>query len=191
MARLLTEHVIIVAASKPPFSERSKISNSVRASNLAWLPPAVHSNYSERLWLHAWTFLVALENRALVGQENQIEDIRFLFSPSTTPPLWPPKREYNAVSAERSMKFDNIVRVETLRYLTKITALRRKADREGSCSQAIRLRYNYYVQLVAIKRGRVRVANSKLRSARQRGGGKLVVQCTVAYRKAENWSMRE
>jgi len=75
--------------------------------------------------------LVALENRALVGQENQIEDVRFLFSPLTTPPLWAPKREYNAVSAERSMKFGNIVRVGTLRYLTKITALRKKADREG------------------------------------------------------------
>ena len=36
----------------------------------------------------------------LVGQENQIEDIHFLFSPFLpTSPLWPPKREYNAVSA--------------------------------------------------------------------------------------------
>ena len=74
------------------------------------------------------------------------------------------------------MKFGNIVRVETLRHLAKITALQRKADREGSCSQAIRLRYNYYVQLVAIKRGRMRVANLKFWSARQRGGVKLVVQ---------------
>jgi len=37
------------------------------------------------------------------------------------PLLWPPKRKYNAVSAERSMKFGNIVRVETSRDLTKIT----------------------------------------------------------------------
>ena len=66
---------------------------------------------------------------APVGQENQIEDVRFLFSPSTTPPLWPPKREYNAVSAERSMKFGSVVRVETLRHLTKITALRMKASK--------------------------------------------------------------
>ena len=38
----------------------------------------------------------------MVGQGNQIKDVRFLFSPfspSTTPPLWPPKREYDAVSA--------------------------------------------------------------------------------------------
>ena len=36
----------------------------------------------------------------MVGQENQIEDVHFLFSPFLpTPPLWPPKREYNAVSA--------------------------------------------------------------------------------------------
>ena len=63
----------------------------------------------------------------MVGRGNQIEDVRFLFSPFspvTTPPLWPPKREYNAVSAERSMKFGNIIRVETSRYLVKITTLR-------------------------------------------------------------------
>ena len=36
----------------------------------------------------------------MVGQENQIEDVHFLFSPFLpTPPLWPPKCEYNAVSA--------------------------------------------------------------------------------------------
>ena len=35
----------------------------------------------------------------LVGQDNQIEGVRFLFSFLLTPLLWPPKREYNAVSA--------------------------------------------------------------------------------------------
>ena len=49
-------------ASTPPFGEGSKILNSVHASDLAWLPPTVHSNYSKRLWLHARTLLVALEN---------------------------------------------------------------------------------------------------------------------------------
>ena len=39
------------------------------------------------------------------------------------------EREYNAVSAKRSMEFGNIVQVETSRYLTKITTLQRKADR--------------------------------------------------------------
>jgi hypothetical protein len=86
-------------------------SNSLRASNFAWLPPTVHSNCSERLWLHARTFLVAMENRPGWPGES-IEGVRFLFSPSTTPPLWPPKREYNAVSAERSMKFGSVVRVQ-------------------------------------------------------------------------------
>ena len=37
--------------------------------------------------------------RFAVGQENQIKDVRFLFSPLTTSPLWPPKREYNAISS--------------------------------------------------------------------------------------------
>jgi len=44
---------------------------------------------------------------------------------------------------------------------------------------SIRLRFNYYVQLVAIKRGRMREANLKSRSARLRGGVKLVVNITV------------
>ena len=79
----------------PPFSERSEFGTRI----FAWLPPAVHSNCSERLWLHARTLLVALENR--VGWPgDQIKDVRFLFSPFLpTPPLWPQKREYNAVSA--------------------------------------------------------------------------------------------
>ena len=55
---------------------------------------------------------------------NQIKDVRFHL---TTPPLWPSKHQYNAVFAERSMEFGNIVRVETSRYLTKITTLQRKS----------------------------------------------------------------
>ena len=74
---------------------------------------------------------------APVGQENHIEDVRFLFSPSTTPPLWPPKREYNAVSAERSMKFGSVVRVETLRHLTKDHGTMEEGlQKQSSCSQA-------------------------------------------------------
>ena len=64
------------------------------------------------------------------------------------------------------MKFGNIIRVETSRYLTKITILR-KADREGSC---IWFRYNYHVQLVATKARLMRVPNLKFWSPRQRGG---------------------
>lgn len=66
------------------------------------------------------------------------------YASSSPPPLWPPKREYNAVSAERSMKFGSTVRVETLQHSTKTTALRRKADRG--------VRYDCYLQLVASKR---------------------------------------
>ena len=86
---------------------------------------------------------------ALVGQKNQIEDVRFLFSPFSpliTPPLWTPKREYNAVSAERSMKFSNTVRVETSRYLTKTTTCGGRPIAARFLQPSIRLRYNYYVQ---------------------------------------------
>ena len=44
--------------------------------------------------------MAALRNRlGWPGESNSSEDVRFLFSPLTMPPLWPPKREYNAVSA--------------------------------------------------------------------------------------------
>jgi len=43
----------------PPLGERCEISNSVRTSNLAWLPPIVHSNYSEAVCLAARTFAIA------------------------------------------------------------------------------------------------------------------------------------
>jgi len=45
---------------------------------------------------------------------------------------------------------------------------------------SIRLHFNYYIQLVAIKRDWMREANLKSRSARLRGGVKLVVNITVA-----------
>ena len=56
---------------------------------------------------------------------QNLPDLRFLFLPLLPTPA--PKREYNAVSLQWPMKFGNIVRVETSRYLTKITTLRRKA----------------------------------------------------------------
>jgi len=59
--------------------ECSKISNSVRASNLA-------SNCSERLWLHVRTFLVATENRlGWLGESNWRRTLPLL--PLTTPPV--------------------------------------------------------------------------------------------------------
>ena len=42
----------------PPFGEGSKFLNSVRASNLAWLPPTVYSNCSEAVCLAARTLLL-------------------------------------------------------------------------------------------------------------------------------------
>ena len=77
---------------------------------------------------------------ALVGQGNQIKDVRFLFSPFSplaTPPLWPPKREDNTVSAERSMKFGNIVWVEISRYLIKITTLKVLAAKHTASLQLL------------------------------------------------------
>jgi hypothetical protein len=114
----------------------------------------------------------------LVGQGNQIEDVRFLFSPFspvTMPPLWPPKREYNAVSAERSMNFGNIIRVETSRYLVKITTLR---DRD-----VLAAKHTASLQLLCTAGGnqaRLDVRSEFEISQRSlKGGVKLVVNITV------------
>ena len=94
-------HTLICTTSfTPPFGERCEILNSVRASNLAWLPPTVHSNCSERLWLHAKTFFGCPGESPWLARRIKFFRRRTLpLLLLTTPPLWPPKREYNAVSA--------------------------------------------------------------------------------------------
>jgi hypothetical protein len=78
------------------------------------------------------------------------------------------------LSLRLPMKFGNIVRVETY-----------DIDEDHDNAEArflqpsIRLRYNYYVQLVATRRDWMRVPNLKFWSPRQRGGWKLVVHITV------------
>ena len=86
------------------------------------------------------------------------------------------------LSLQLPMKFGNIIRVETSRYLTKITTLQRKADREQLqfLRLSIGLRYNYYVQLVATKRDWMCVPNLKIWSPRQRGGGSCSTVNTTA-----------
>jgi len=72
------------------------------------------------------------------------------------------------------MKFGNVVRVETY-----------DIDEDHDTTEpkflqpSMRLRYNYYVQLVATRRDWMRVPNLKIWSPRQRGGWKLVVHITV------------
>ena len=52
---------------------------------------------SERLWLHARIFLIALGNFSGWPGESNGSDVRFLFL--SLMPIPPPKREFNAVSA--------------------------------------------------------------------------------------------
>ena len=82
------------------------------------------------------------------------------------------------------MKLGSVVRVETLRHLTKITALRRKAwsPETKFLQSSIWLRYNYYVQLVATRRNWMRVTDLNL----AKGGGAVeagrAVDCMWASR---------
>jgi hypothetical protein len=67
------------------------------------------------------------------------------------------------------MKFGNTVRVETLRYLTKITALRRKACRKSARSKVLVAKHT------VIRRNWIAVPNLQL----AKRGVKLVVHITV------------
>jgi hypothetical protein len=128
--RLLSELPILL---KRLYSgEGSKILNSLRASDLAWLPPTVHSNCSERLWLRARTFLVAIGNRlGWLGESHRSNsELAWRTLPRHTLPLslfylYLRQNANTTLSLQLPMKFGNIVRVETSRYLTKITTLRR------------------------------------------------------------------
>ena len=92
------------------------------------------------------------------------------------PPFCPPKREYNAVSAERLTKFGNIVRVGTSRYLTKITTLRRKAARSNVLvakrTASLQLLYSWW------QPGEIGCAY-RICNSLKGGGVKLVVHITV------------
>ena len=112
---------------------------------------------------------------ALVGQGNQIEDVRFFFSPFSplaTPPLWPPKREDNTClyrEADENWKY---------RMGGNLTIFDKDHDTAGSrrfLQPSIRLRYNYYVQLVATRRD----WECKILERSPKGGVKLVVHITV------------
>ena len=64
---------------------------------------------------------------------DQINDVRFLFSYAS---VMATKTRIQR-SLQLPMKFSNIAQVETSRYLTKITTLRRKADRKSARSKVL------------------------------------------------------
>ena len=113
----------------------------------------------------------------LVGQGSRIEatqnlpdvrflDIRFLFLSFAYAST---KRECNAVST---------IADESWQYRRDINEDHDTAEAKF-LQPSMRLRYNYYVQLVVTRRDWMRVPNLKFWSARQRGGWKLVVHITV------------
>jgi hypothetical protein len=94
---------------------------------LAKSPPTVQSNCSKRMCLHARTFLVvALENR-LSWLEELTKDVCALPSPLTRPAYYGRQNANTKLFLQLPMKFGDIVRVGTSRYLIKITTLQRIA----------------------------------------------------------------
>jgi hypothetical protein len=157
----------------PPFGERCEISNSPRASNLAWLPPTVHSNCSEWLWLHARTFF------GCPGESPWLAR-RIIFFRRRTLPLLP--LNYASVVAAKTRiqrclcncRWNLAIpygwKPHGIWQRSRYYGGRPIANSSGFLQPSIRLRYNYCVQLVAVRRDWMRVANLKSRSARQRGG---------------------
>ena len=66
--------------------------------------------------------IVLVDQGSRIEATQNLPGVRFLLS---LLPMLPP-----TLSLQLPMKFGNVVQVETSRYLTKITTLRRKADRE-------------------------------------------------------------
>ena len=140
---MITEIAACVALAKSsPFSECSKILNSVRAANLA-------SNCSERLWLYARTILVALENYfGWLGESNQSNSELATYTSLTYASslsllyLCLYQSANTTLSLQLPMKFGNIVRVKTPRYLTRLRHCKGRLQR--FLQPSIRLRYNCY-----------------------------------------------
>jgi len=102
--------------------------------------------------------------RFAVGQENQIEDVRFLFSPLTTPPLWPPKRKYNAVSSIA----DEIWQYRTGGNLTifdKDHDTAEEAGRKSARSKVLAAKHTASLQLLCIAGGNQAKLDTRTKSA--------------------------
>ncbi len=126
---------------------------------LAQSPPTVHSNCSERLWLHARTVLVAMGNYSgcpgelsWLARGVELKQFRTYLTYASSFSLFCLCLRKNAnttLSLQWPTKFGNIVQVETLRYLTKIATLWRPLK---FLQPSIGVRYDCHVQLVAIRR---------------------------------------
>ena len=156
----------------PLFGESSKILNSVRASNLAWLPPTVQSNCSEAVCLAARTLL--LQCREVSTPTilpnficNCRDSVVFAFGGGIERKRKRMSRNYT------SGKF--WVTSIRLPWPTRTVPLANQGGSPGQPKKplfvATAVRYNCYVQLVATKRDWMRVPNLKFWSPRQRGGG--------------------
>ena len=76
------------------------------------------------------------------------------------------------------MKFGSVVWVETLRHLTKVTALQRKASR----NEVLAAKHMTSLQLLRTAGGNQAKLDARNEfESRQRGGGKLVVQQAVPF----------
>src|SRR6266702_6271193 len=84
-------------------------------------------------WLPWRIILVGQENQIGATQKIQIEQLRTCMTYALSFSLFCLCFRQNTnttLSLQLPTKFGNIVRVETSRYLTKITTLQRKADRK-------------------------------------------------------------
>jgi len=157
---------ILTTKSAPPFSESSKISNSVRASNLAQSPPTGHSNCSERLWLHARAILVALENCSRWPGESNQSNSEFAWR--TLPPslFCPCLTKTRVQYCLCNCRWNLVISYGWKPHDTQQRSRYCRGRSRKFLQPSVRLRYNYYIQLVAIERDWMRVPNLKFWSSR-------------------------
>ena len=136
---LLSIPVVSAATSARPYfplnSKNTKTSPTKRpcghgcANNRNW-QEGVHSNCSERLWLHTRTVFRCPGELSWLVRGAELKQFRTCRTYASSFSFFCPRLRQNANTTESSTKFGNIVRVETSRYLTKIMTLRKKADRK-------------------------------------------------------------
>ena len=145
----------------PPLSESSKFLNSLRASDLAWLPPAVHSNCSEAVCLAARTLLLQcrdLRQYREVSTHTILPNFIGNCRDSVVFAFWQryKQREKEEAYIEEAYVEEAYVEETYVEeaYVFNLILPANQGDSPGQPERSLRtgtcVRYNYHIQLVAI-----------------------------------------
>ena len=147
-----------------------------RAFNLAWLPPTVHSNCSEAVCLAARTFAIGLRSIVIFVKYREVPTRTILPNfigncrDGVVSAFW---QRHGQERERGSVCRGSVCRGSVRQASSECFDLIIRANQNNSPGQpkeplcvSTAVRYNYYVQSVAIERDWMRVPNLKIWSAR-------------------------